>query len=621
MINYSTLLFLPNVISGATDTIINEVVCPEGSYDQTECTWLDGSVYTNKTAKWDKTIICKAFEFKHNRTIRFVTETVQKSLHAADPQSTECHNNRAQFGEIPLFCCIVKGNDGYDFSHEKPPKWCDPLFLNAGAINFTFNSMIFKNCGAKGAYWMIFTGIVVVLAVSGLVWYLYKNFILAQMKIDLCFKFKNHRQHPRPPLDRHSPEDLADEDGLPLVPSQHSDKEFNVIKITPRKLCGDIMYCTDAQRKPVVLGEGRYGYVYKAMYEEQCVAVKCIEKQEKAEHEKIMFELIGARSDYLLRMTAYIAKHLDPNGRPSSIIVMPVYPYGDIGSYLKRKSPITKVEVFNLLRSLSCGLYELHRSSEGIEHPKPRMVHRDLKPSNVLVSTQGESVICDFNSAIPLIRELPHQCDCFDLNNDKSGKRFHERPFEPHTFLESSHHDESRCQNRKILEKLENVREKCFEQKCPDGTWLYMAPEILSLKMFDIGEGGVSNSDIVDRYACADVYSFSLISWLVLSQCHQLWNEPKAIASSVDDYVVDELLSQSPREAEYRHDLQAKNILYKEKVMNQILNRERIRPQCTAGDIFELVQECWAEQGVYRPDSRQIYSRIKAIEEAESTPQ
>ena len=41
MINYSTLLFLPNLISGATDTIINEVVCPEGSYDQTEvgCFW------------------------------------------------------------------------------------------------------------------------------------------------------------------------------------------------------------------------------------------------------------------------------------------------------------------------------------------------------------------------------------------------------------------------------------------------------------------------------------------------------------------------------------------------------------------------------------------------------
>ena len=71
------------------------------------------------------------------------------------------------------------------------------------------------------------------------------------------------------------------------------------------------------------------------MYEEQCVAVKCIEREEKAEHKKIMFELIGARSDYLLRMTAYIAKHMDPIGRPCSIIVIPVYLNGDIGSYLK----------------------------------------------------------------------------------------------------------------------------------------------------------------------------------------------------------------------------------------------------------------------------------------------
>ena len=75
------------------------------------------------------------------------------------------------------------------------------------------------------------------------------------------------------------------------------------------------------------------------------------------------------------------------------------------------------------------------------------------------------------------------KCDCFDLRqNDKSGRKIHERPFEPHAFLESSHHDASRCQNRKILEKLENVREKCFEQKCPDGTWLYMAPARVSTK-------------------------------------------------------------------------------------------------------------------------------------------
>ena len=87
------------------------------------------------------------------------------------------------------------------------------------------------------------------------------------------------------------------------------------IKITSRKLCGDITYCKDSNDNPCILGQGRYGFVYKAMYEEQCVAVKCIDREEKAEHEKIMFELIGARSDYLLRMTAYVSKHLDPLNR------------------------------------------------------------------------------------------------------------------------------------------------------------------------------------------------------------------------------------------------------------------------------------------------------------------
>jgi len=53
--------------------------------------------------------------------------------------------------------------------------------------------------------------------------------------------------------------------------------------------------------KAAVLGEGRYGIVYKAIYGENYVAVKCTARQDKAEHEKIMFELIGSRSDYLLR--------------------------------------------------------------------------------------------------------------------------------------------------------------------------------------------------------------------------------------------------------------------------------------------------------------------------------
>ena len=68
--------------------------------------------------------------------------------------------------------------------------------------------------------------------------------------------------------------------------------------------------------------------------------------------------------------------------RPTSMIVIPAYLNGDVGTYLKSKSTqdekagLSIHEAFKLLKSLSCGLYELHRSSEGIEHPKPRMVHR-----------------------------------------------------------------------------------------------------------------------------------------------------------------------------------------------------------------------------------------------------
>ena len=38
-----------------------------------------------------------------------------------------------------------------------------------------------------------------------------------------------------------------------------------------------------------------------------------------------------------------------------------------------------------------------------------------------------------------------------------------ERPFEQNLLLEAQQHDEFNCANRKILQKLEDVREKCFE--------------------------------------------------------------------------------------------------------------------------------------------------------------
>ncbi|CAG5089958.1 Oidioi.mRNA.OKI2018_I69.PAR.g12415.t1.cds [Oikopleura dioica] len=358
------------------------------------------------------------------------------------------------------------------------------------------------------------------------------------------------------------------------------------IKLAHPKLTSDIQYCYKNKR-PVVLGEGRYGFVYKANYEEQCIAVKCIDREEKAEHEKIMFDLIGSRSDNLLRLTAYVSKHCDPNDRPTSVLLLPAY--------------------LQLMRTLACGLYELHRASEGIDNPMPRIAHRDLKPANVLISDRFEAVICDFNSSIPLIRELPHQCDCFSKPDDRNGPC---RPFEPLTLLKLESHDRPGCPNRKILQKLDDVRERVFYQKCPDGTWLYMAPEVLSLSMFDTGDMVPTNSDMVNRYCSVDIYSFGLIAWIILSQCDGFLVPDHKLDSNVDDFLFHEFSSQSKIDLTK---INLRSLAEKEKLMHKIVNEENLRPRCGSSPLFDVIRDCWASDGAYRPDARQIYRKIKDL--------
>ena len=190
---------------------------------------------------------------------------------------------------------------------------------------------------------------------------------------------------------QYSTRDSTSEDDS-LLPNQ-----VQTIPIKRRNICHEITYCTEPNStKPVDLGGGRYGRVYKvrplaplvrtvtlfnynvfqAKYQEQFVAVKCIQREARAEHEKIMFDLIGSRSEYVIRLVAYISKYQDPLCRPVSIIVIPVYLNGDLSNYLRHRDKLTVKEAFALIKSLSCGLYELHRPSEGIENPKPKVVHR-----------------------------------------------------------------------------------------------------------------------------------------------------------------------------------------------------------------------------------------------------
>ena len=58
-----------------------------------------------------------------------------------------------------------------------------------------------------------------------------------------------------------------------------------------------------------------------------------------------------------------------------------------------------------------------------------------------------------------------------------------------------------------MLKFVHNVSFSAIESY--DGTWLYMAPEVLSLKIFEIKNiARMTDADIINRYGYADIYSF-----------------------------------------------------------------------------------------------------------------
>ena len=103
-----------------------------------------------------------------------------------------------------------------------------------------------------------------------------------------------------------------------------------------------------------------------------------------------------------------------------------------------------------------------------------------------------------------------------------------------------------------------------------------MAPEVLSLQLFegvDLLEGlELTTTDIVNRFCSADIYSFSLIAWLVMSHCKEIYTEMPTTSGSIDDFLFHEFLELASQEAK---DQAARNktIEEKEQLMNRLINK------------------------------------------------
>ena len=95
-----------------------------------------------------------------------------------------------------------------------------------------------------------------------------------------------------------------------------------------------------------------------------------------------------------------------------------------------------------------------------------------------------------------------------------------------------------------------------------------MAPEVLSLSMFDTGDMVPTNSDMVNRYCSVDIYSFGLICWIILSQCDGFLVPGHKLESNVDDFLFHEFSSQSKIDLTK---INMRSLAEKEKLMDKVI--------------------------------------------------
>ncbi|XP_015601169.1 activin receptor type-1 [Cephus cinctus] len=137
-------------------------------------------------------------------------------------------------------------------------------------------------------------------------------------------------------------------------------------------------------------------------------------------------------------------------------LVTHYHPLGSLHDHLNRSPyPLTHHQTLNICLSISNGLLYLHTEIHGTRG-KPAMAHRNLKSKNILVKTNGSCVIADFALAATQDRLLTDRVDL----------------------------------------RL--------------GTKRYMSPEVLEQTL---------NTECLESFRRADMYSLGLILWEVCRRC------------------------------------------------------------------------------------------------------
>lgn len=205
------------------------------------------------------------------------------------------------------------------------------------------------------------------------------------------------------------------------------------------------------------IGKGRYGEVWRGVWQGENVAVKIFFSRDEASwvRETEIYSTVMLRHDNIL---GYIGSDVTSHNSCTQLwLVTHYYVLGSLYDHLN-SVPVTVNEMLTLVLSAISGLVHLHIEIFGTQG-KPAIAHRDIKTKNILVKNDGTCVIADFGLAVT------HTQTTGDLNVGK---------------------------NHRV------------------GTKRYMAPEVLDETL---------NSEVFESYRRLDIYAFGLVLWEICWRC------------------------------------------------------------------------------------------------------
>ena len=161
---------------------------------------------------------------------------------------------------------------------------------------------------------------------------------------------------------------------------------------------------------PVVLtqliGSGKYGTVYKGVYEGEIVAVKIFSTHHRVswENERSIYSLDSTVHKNILRFITMI-EEVKP-GFTQLMMVTEYCPLGSLSHFLMHNKLLWD-KALNMMVSITAGLAHLHsttyQTSRGSVAEKYSVAHRDIKSANVLLTdVNGNCVLCELGLALVL---------------------------------------------------------------------------------------------------------------------------------------------------------------------------------------------------------------------------